>query len=277
MQTAILFAESSFVRFVTHDWLFATILFIMTFAGATLVVWRLWLNYNAKTDLNLFLPKFQEVLNKEGIEGAMKFCKAQPKNEMIPSKLYVAALEKQREGLAAMRKAMANTVELEILPDLNFLLPSILAIAKTATMVGLLFTIISMIGTFTALGEASEKGSAGGQASASAEIGLALFATMFGLLTAIPLVFTHTLCKAWVHKFELKMKNAGQKLLLLIQAAKTTPPMQGPAITPAGAGSACSLRPAHGRPGRAVRRRSMFNRDAERSVCRFSAPMARRG
>jgi biopolymer transport protein ExbB len=231
MQTATLFAESAFMQFVTKDWLFAGILFIMTFVGATLVVWRLWLNFNAKTDLNLFLPKFQEVLNKEGIDGALKFCKAQPSSEPIPSKLFVAALERHREGLAAMRKAMANTVELEILPDLNFLLPSILAIGKVATMVGLLFTIISMIGTFTMLGEAAKEGS-GGQASASAEIGLALFATMFGLLTAIPLVFVHTLCKSWVHKFELKMKNAGQKLLLLTQAAKTTPPMQGPSVSP---------------------------------------------
>jgi biopolymer transport protein ExbB len=223
-----LFAESAFIEFVEKDPLFAVILFTMTFIGATLVVWRLWLNYNAKTDMNLFLPKFQEILNKEGIDGALKFCKAQPKNEHIPSTLYVAALEKQREGLAAMRKAMANAVELEIVPSLNFLLPTILAFAKIATMVGLLFTIISMIGTFSALGKASKEGG-GGQASASAEIGLALFATMLGLLTAIPLVFTHTLCKAWIHKFEVKLKSAGQKLLLLTQAAKTTPPMQVPA------------------------------------------------
>jgi biopolymer transport protein ExbB len=224
--------QSPFVQFVTKDALFAAILFAMTLFGATLVVWRLWLNYNAKTDLNLLLPKFQEVLNKEGIEGALKFCKAQPKGEPIPSKLFVAALEKQKDGLAAMRKAMANVIELEILPDLNFLLPSILALAKVATMVGLLFTIISMIGTFSELGKAAQQGT-GGQASASAEIGLALFATMFGLLTAIPLVFVHTLCKAWIHKFELKMKSAGQKLLVLVQAAKTTPPMQG-AGAPAG-------------------------------------------
>jgi biopolymer transport protein ExbB len=228
--------QSPFIQFVMKDALFAAILFAMTFVGATLVVWRLWLNYNAKTDLNLFLPKFQEVLNKEGFDGALKFCKAQPKGEPIPSKLFVAALEKQKEGLAAMRKAMANSVELEILPDLNFLLPPILALAKVATMVGLLFTIISMIGTFTALGIAAQQQTgSGGQATASAEIGLALFATMFGLLTAIPLVFVHTLCKAWIHKFELKMKSAGQKLLILVQAAKTTPPVQGRQDAPASA------------------------------------------
>lgn len=225
MMHTFMFAESAFIEFVTKDPLFAVVLFAMTSIGATLVVWRLWLNHNSKTDMNLFLPKFQEVMNKEGIDGALKFCKAQPKSEPIPF-MYVSALEKHREGLAAMRKAMANSVELEILPSLNFLLPTILAFAKVATMVGLLFTIISMIGTFSALGKASKEGG-GGQASASAEIGLALFATMLGLLTAIPLVFTHTLCKAWVHKYEIKLKNAGTKLLLLTQAAKTTPPMQG--------------------------------------------------
>jgi len=229
MPHSFLFAESAFLKFCQDDTLFAVILFAMTFIGATLVVWRLWLNYTAKTDMNLFLPKFQEILNKEGIDGALKFCKAQPKTEHIPSTLFVAGLERQKEGLAAMRKSMANAMDLEIIPALNFLLPTILAFAKIATMVGLLFTIISMIGTFSALGEASKEGS-GGQAQASAEIGLALFATMLGLLTAIPLVFTHTLCKAWTHKYEIKMKNAAQKLLLLTQAAKTTPPMQGSAV-----------------------------------------------
>ncbi len=223
--------DSAFVVFIKKDTFFAVVLFVMTLSAATLVIWRLWLNFNARTDLNLFMPRFQEVLNKEGIEGATKFCKAQPPSEVIPTKLFVAALENNKSGMAAMRRAMANTVEMEILPDLNFLLPSILAVAKIATMVGLLFTIISMIGTFSELGKAS---GGGGQAQASAQIGLALFATMLGLLTAIPLVFTYTLCKAWIHKFELKMKSAGQKLLLLVQAAKNQPAGAQPSTPVAG-------------------------------------------
>jgi biopolymer transport protein ExbB len=224
----ILFADGGgdhgpFLTFIMHDTFFAVVLFTMTFIAGVLVTWRLWLNYNSRTDMNLFLPRFQEVLAKEGIEGAIKFCKAQPKTEFIPSKLYVAGLENAKQGQSAMKRGMAHAVEMEILPDLNFLLPLILAIAKIATMVGLLFTIISMIGTFSELGKAGAGGK--GQAQASAQIGLALFATMLGLLTAIPLVFTHTLCKAWIHKQELKMKTAGQKLLLLVQAVKSGQPM----------------------------------------------------
>src|SRR5581483_10077178 len=120
---------------------------------------------------------------------------------------------------AAMRRAMANVIELEILPDLNFLLPVILAIAKIATMVGLLGTVISMIGTFSAIeAMAGQQGGATPQAGA---IGLALFAPALGLVTAIPLVFTHVLFKAWIATFEVKMKSAAQELLLIVQSAKT--------------------------------------------------------
>ena len=52
---------------------------------------------------------------------------------------------------------MANVIELEILPDLNFLLPPILAIAKIATMVGLLRTVISMINTFNKIQENTQQ------------------------------------------------------------------------------------------------------------------------
>ncbi len=109
-------------------------------------------------------------------------------------------------------------MELEILPDLNFLLPTILAIAKIATMVGLLGTVISMIGTFNAIQNAS---GSGGVQNYSGKIGLALFATALGLVTAIPLVFAHVLLKAWVAKFEVRMKSAAQKLILLLQSAKS--------------------------------------------------------
>jgi biopolymer transport protein ExbB len=202
----------AFWTFITTDWYFAIPLFFMSLVAVTLVIWRLLLNNTAKTNMNEFLPRFQEELEKKGIDAALRYCRSQ--TGMIPRKLYVAGLETSKQGLAAMRRAMANVIELEILPDLNFLLPMILAIAKIATMVGLLGTVVSMIGTFNKIQE-------GGEAKAqSAAIGLALFATALGLVTAIPLVFTHVLFKAWIANFETKMKSAAQKLLILIRNAK---------------------------------------------------------
>jgi biopolymer transport protein ExbB len=203
---------SAFWDFVKGDWYFAIPMGFMSIAALTLVIWRLLLNLNARTNMNEFLPLFQERLEKEGVDGALRLCRA--RTDVIPRRLYVAGLETSKQGAAAMRRAMANVIELEILPDLNFLLPPILAIAKIATMVGLLGTVISMIGTFQKI-QSSKDPTAHSQA-----IGLALFATALGLVTAIPLVFTHVLFRAWVARFELKMKSAAQKLLILVQSAK---------------------------------------------------------
>src|SRR5207244_150644 len=179
------------------------------------VFWRIFLNINAKADIGEFLPVFQQKLEREGVESALRYCRAQ--QGIIPRRLFAAGLETSKQGLAAMRRAMANAIELEIVPELNFLLPPILAIAKIATMVGLLGTVISMTNTFNKIQEsASSGGNVSGHAGA---IGLALYATALGLVTAIPLVFAHVLFKAWTAQFEVKMKNAAQKLLVLVQAA----------------------------------------------------------
>jgi biopolymer transport protein ExbB len=202
---------SAFLQFVKGDWYFAIPMGLMSLTALTLVIWRILLNLNAKTNLNEFLPLFQEKLKRDGTDGALRFCRT--RTDVIPRRLYVSGLETSKQGLAAMRRAMANAIELDIVPDLNFLLPPILAIAKIATMVGLLGTVISMIGTFQKITEAKSDPTAH-----SAAIGLALFATAFGLMTAIPLVFAHVLFKAWVARFEVRMKSAALKLLVLVQA-----------------------------------------------------------
>jgi biopolymer transport protein ExbB len=204
---------SAFLHFVTHDWYFAIPMFLMSLSGVALVIWRLLLNFSANTNLNEFLPHFQQKLDKDGVDGALRYCRS--RNDMIPKRLYSAGLEVSRQGLAAVRRAMANAIELDILPDLNFLLPSILAIAKIATMVGLLGTVISMIGTFNEIQKAQK-----GVSEQAGSIGLALFATALGLTTAIPLVFAHVLFKAWVAHYEVRMKSAAQKLMVLLQNAQ---------------------------------------------------------
>jgi biopolymer transport protein ExbB len=228
-------------NFFFNEWYFAIPMLLMSLTALTLVVWRILLNMHARTHMSEFLPLFQQKLEKEGLEGALKFCKS--RGDMIPRRLYAAGLETSKQGLAAMRRAMANVIELEILPDLNFLLPPILAIAKVATMVGLLGTVISMIKTFNAIQEAGK----GEMTSHAGAIGLALFATAMGLVTAIPLVFAHVLFKAWIAKFELNMKSAAQKLLLIVQstrpgagapAATTTPPGSSTKIVAAAPDSA---------------------------------------
>src|SRR5205085_5245723 len=168
----------------------------------------------------------QEVLRRKGTKGAIALCKEE--KGLIPSVLYVAGLDAAEQGVAAMRRSMASAVELEILPRLNFLLAPILAIGKIATMVGLLGTVISMINTFNAIGEATARG--GGPQGVTTQAGsirLAHFATAMGLMTAIPLVLAHVLFKDGIARFETKMTGAAQKLIVLVQNVKNNPDAVG--------------------------------------------------
>lgn len=215
------------VNFFTNEWYFAVPMTLMSLAAFALVAWRFMLNQNAKTRMEEFMPDLQEALRRKGPRGAVALCKEE--KGLIPSVLYVAGLEASEQGVAAMRRSMASAVELEILPRLNFLLAPILAIAKIATMVGLLGTVISMINTFNAIGEAGAKGGGPqGVTTQAGAIGLALFATAMGLMTAIPLVFAHVLFKDWIARFETKMKGAAQKLIVLVQNVKNAPAGEEP-------------------------------------------------
>jgi len=209
----------AFANFFRDDWYFAWPMTVMMIIAFGLVVWRLLLNIHANTRLDRFLPILQETLKNKGIRGAVSLCNQE--RGLIPSVLYVAGLEASEQGVAAMRRSMATAAELEILPRLNALLAPILAIAKIATMVGLLGTVISMIGTFSAIGSAKADGTATRVTDQSGAIGLALFATAMGLAIAIPLVFTHVMFKDWIHRFETKMKGAAQKLIILVQNTKS--------------------------------------------------------
>jgi len=208
-------------HFAIDEWYFSIPMFFMSFVGVTLVLWRFFLYLNARTKMEEFMPVFQDILAKEGIDPALDFCRAEP--GMIPRKLFVAGLESSRQGISAMKRSMATAIRLEINPEMHFLLAPILAIAKIATMVGLLGTVVSMIGTFNAIGETTKSGG-GGVAAQAQSIGLALFATALGLLTAIPLVFAHVLFKDWISRFETKMESAASKMLVMFQNIK---PKQG--------------------------------------------------
>src|SRR5579885_1459501 len=142
-------------NFYLNEWYFAVPMTLMALTAFALVAWRYLLNLSAKSNLYDLMPDLQDTLKHKGLRGAIALCREE--KGLIPSVLFVAGLEAADQGVAAMRRSMASAIEFEILPRLNFLLAPILAIAKIATMVGLLGTVISMINTFNAISEVGGK------------------------------------------------------------------------------------------------------------------------
>ena len=50
----------AFFNFAFGEWYFSIPMFLMSATGITLVIWRILLNNNAKTDMSAFLPAFQQ-------------------------------------------------------------------------------------------------------------------------------------------------------------------------------------------------------------------------
>src|SRR5882724_5909063 len=92
--------------FIVNEWYFAAPMLLMLLVATVLLCWRLLLNWNARTNVNEFLPAFQARWEREGLEATKKFCQTQP--GPIPNKLFVAGLDTFSSGAAAMRRAMAN-------------------------------------------------------------------------------------------------------------------------------------------------------------------------
>jgi biopolymer transport protein ExbB len=188
---------------------FSLIFTLLFLASVTVVVWRLWLNHNATTDLPEFLGRLEQELDHGGVKGALQLCDQEP--GIIP-KLFTTVLQTGHQGKVATRSAMANLIELEIIPDLNFLLPLLLVFAKLAPMLGLLGTVWGMILAFEKIAGATKVE----PSALSNDIGMALFTTAEGLLIAIPLIFAYTMLRERVNRFELELQKAAQAAMNLL-------------------------------------------------------------
>jgi biopolymer transport protein ExbB len=104
---------------------------------------------------------------------------------------------------------------LEIVPELNFLLPLMLVLAKLAPMVGLLGTVSGMIMAFNKIAGATKVD----PSALANDIGMALFTTAEGLIIAIPLVFAYSMFRERVNRFELDLQRAAQEALTLLPLA----------------------------------------------------------
>lgn len=195
--------------------LFTTVFIVLSLASVTVIIWRLWLNHNARTDLTEFLERLRQELATGGPKAALELCEDEP--GVVP-KLFATALQSCEQGKVATRNAMANLIELEILPDLNFLLPVILVFTKLAPMLGLLGTVWGMILAFNKIAGATKVN----PSDLANDIGMALYTTAEGLLIAIPLIFIYTMLRERVNRFELDLQRAAQAALNLL------PQMRGP-------------------------------------------------
>ncbi|MBI3461610.1 MAG: MotA/TolQ/ExbB proton channel family protein [Planctomycetes bacterium] len=203
----IIFSDLSVGRIVeANGWAFTIIFSGLSLASLTIVIWKIWLNHNAHTDLSEFVRRLQEELNQGGVKAAAKVCEEEPG---VVAKIFNTLLQTGARGKVATRDAIKSIIELEILPDLNFLLPLMLIFCKLAPMFGLLGTVWGMILAFEKIAGNTRVN----PQDLSRDIGMALFTTAEGLIIAIPLIFVYTMFRERVNRFELELQKAADAAL----------------------------------------------------------------
>jgi biopolymer transport protein ExbB len=193
--------------------LFSIVFSAMSLAGVGLVVWRIISNARAKTDVGKFEAELKAQLASGGGQSVIALCerKATETRQVVP-RLFEVALKDGSRGKVAAQDAMADCIEMEIMPELHRLLPHILLLAKISPMIGLLGTVSGMIRAFKTIASATKVD----PSALADDIGMALFTTAEGLIIAIPLIFAYTLLKERVHGFELDLARASKAAIELL-------------------------------------------------------------
>ncbi len=136
------------------------------------------------------------------------------KDDSTVSQLLAMGLARQGavRGLEEIEIAMEESM-LEIIPQLEKRTPYVALGASIATLLGLLGTIMGLIAAFTAVANANPAEKAD---LLSASISVAMNTTAFGLMTAIPLLVTHSVLSAKTIAILASLEMASVKALNII-------------------------------------------------------------
>ncbi len=130
-----------------------------------------------------FLSQIRERLQARDYDGVTEICDTPEYWAKAVPQLILIGMRHRDLSLPKLKSLLNEKFEREIIAELAYQHAGMAVVAKTSPMVGLLGTVTGIIGSFSAISK-----SGGGDPNAlAAKIGLALMATMWGLVIAIPM------------------------------------------------------------------------------------------
>lgn len=161
-----------------------------------------------------FMFEVQKYILANDLDGAIRICNGAQKAAL--PRVIKAGLQRASRDEQQIQNAI-DAASLEVIPKLEKRLTYIALIANVATLFGLLGTIGGLIKAFAAVAMADP---ATRQTILSNGISEALFATAFGLVTAIFAMVCHSILATKVQKIIEEIDEFGVKLMDLLSARK---------------------------------------------------------
>jgi biopolymer transport protein ExbB len=142
-----------------------------------------------------FLNTLDEPLANGDFEAADAMLAGDPR---AVSQLASLAIANRGIGFGKVRQLLLDRFQRDILSDLEYRLSWVVTVIKTAPMLGLLGTVLGMMGAFAKLAAAETVK----PAELAENISLALITTAIGLTIAIPLLFCVATINTRIRKLE---------------------------------------------------------------------------
>ncbi|MGE0536855.1 MAG: MotA/TolQ/ExbB proton channel family protein [Pirellulales bacterium] len=166
-------------------------------AFMVIITWRrvAQVRFRNERDQNAFLAQLGENLEAGDVAAAAELCADD--NRAVPQ-LVGLALAHRDLGLAKLRHLVADRFQRDVLADLEYRVTWVQTVIKSAPMLGLLGTVVGMIGAFAKLAATNKVE----PTKLASDISVALLTTFGGLVIAIPLIVAVAAINVRIRKME---------------------------------------------------------------------------
>jgi biopolymer transport protein ExbB/TolQ len=189
-------------------------------AFCVIMVWRrvAQTRFRSEQEQAEFLDSVDQTLGEGDLNATLELCDGD--SRAMPQ-LVALAVANRQIGYTKIRTMLADRFQRDVLSDLEYRLSWVYTVIKSAPMVGLLGTVVGMMGAFSELGSLENVNSQ----NLAENISLALVTTACGLAIAIPLVLATASINVRIRKME-DLVGAGLTRFLesLRTALKTVSP-----------------------------------------------------
>ncbi|MBN2473035.1 MAG: MotA/TolQ/ExbB proton channel family protein [Pirellulales bacterium] len=183
-------------------------------AFCVIIVWRrvAQTRFRSEEEQDAFLAQVGQSLEGGDFRAAAEIC---DEDDRAMPQLALLAVENRRLGYSKIRTLVADRFQRDVLSDLEYRLSWVHTVIKSAPMVGLLGTVVGMMGAFAKL----SSGDKVDPTQLADDISLALITTACGLAIAIPLVLATASINVRIRKLEDLVSSGITRFLEAFKAA----------------------------------------------------------
>ncbi len=191
-------------------WMMWVILMISVVAMAITLERVVMLYLRAPLNVSKFMIEIKRLIDARDYKAAIEACNIRTKHPL--PQIIKAGITKANRREKEIERAMEEEM-LRALPKLQRGIGFLALLGNSSTLLGLLGTIFGLITAFSGVSAASASAR---QQVLAAGISMAMYTTAFGLIVAVPILFSHQFISDRSEKLIIQVEEGASGLLLAL-------------------------------------------------------------